>query len=332
MAKLTKEQSRNHRAAQSLLEKRRTDTRDEQDHPSLQLARGRGARQLAPRARSSRRSTWPTTSRSRFTGRRSSTCAPAPASRPSATGTSGDHDRPADITCVEINPAGVAIGRKLPPEANRICADLFDVCADPPCATSTASSAIRRSSRLMTDRKAPRYTGPEFELKIIDTRRASWHIRSLHPAAGLDAVPAISGAQYYQRVSTTRSSRSSSPRRASPSKPVAASTPRFIRTAWTSGERRAPRSPAVNFTPPVRAQGELFDLLSGEAASIGGASILWFVCALIPPRTKLSKIVRYLSQSEAVRRTARGTACTARCRHRSYPGLCQESLPAHQSQ
>jgi hypothetical protein len=77
------------------------------------------------------------------------------------------HDRPVNLTCVEINPAYVAIGKRLLPEANWICADLFDIWQDLP---RDFDSVIGNPpfGRLMTDRKAPRYTGAEFELKIID--------------------------------------------------------------------------------------------------------------------------------------------------------------------
>ena len=83
------------------------------------------------------------------------------------------------------------------PEANWICADLFDIWQDLP---RDFDSVIGNPpfGRLMTDRKAPRYTGPEFELKIIDI---AGHLGTF----GMFILPQgstpfrYSGAQYYQR-------------------------------------------------------------------------------------------------------------------------------------
>ncbi|MCM2294803.1 methyltransferase [Allorhizobium sp. BGMRC 0089] len=77
-----------------------------------------------------------------------------------------------EITCVEINPAYVEVGKKLVPEARWICADvmnwrdwwmndlegeMFDLAiGNPPF------GAIRRSS------DAPRYRGKDFEFHVID--------------------------------------------------------------------------------------------------------------------------------------------------------------------
>lgn len=71
------------------------------------------------------------------------------------------------ITCVERNPEYVEVGKKLLPEANWICADLFDVLdmgfekfdyaiSNPPF------GAIKR------ERNAPRYGGKDFEFHVID--------------------------------------------------------------------------------------------------------------------------------------------------------------------
>ncbi|WP_085044007.1 methyltransferase [Ensifer aridi] len=75
--------------------------------------------------------------------------------------------RLADITCVEINPRYVQIGRKLLPEARWINADVFDwreldlgrfdfAIGNPPF------GRVRRNGN------GPRYRGPEFEFHVID--------------------------------------------------------------------------------------------------------------------------------------------------------------------
>lgn len=74
-----------------------------------------------------------------------------------------------DITCVEINPAYVDVGRKIVPEATWICADVFDVLSMDLGQFDTAISnppfgRIKRGE----GKKAPRYTGAEFEFHIID--------------------------------------------------------------------------------------------------------------------------------------------------------------------
>ncbi|UKK94968.1 methyltransferase [Brucella pseudogrignonensis] len=74
-----------------------------------------------------------------------------------------------DLTCVEINPDYVAVGRKLLPEANWIEASVFDVLdmdlghfdiaiSNPPF------GAIKRPD----GKKSPRYTGADFEFHVID--------------------------------------------------------------------------------------------------------------------------------------------------------------------
>lgn len=78
----------------------------------------------------------------------------------------------AEITCVEINPRYVEVGKKILPEARWICADVFDwrewwlndlkgeifdhAVSNPPFAK------VRRSG------SAPRYSGSEFEFHVID--------------------------------------------------------------------------------------------------------------------------------------------------------------------
>lgn len=73
----------------------------------------------------------------------------------------------AEITCVEINPRFVEVGKKLLPEANWICGDVFDVArtlghfdgvvSNPPFGRISAPG-----------KSGPCYTGAEFEFKIID--------------------------------------------------------------------------------------------------------------------------------------------------------------------
>jgi SAM-dependent methyltransferase len=112
------------------------------------------------------------------------------------------HDRPVDITCVEINPDYVRIGRKLLPEANWICADIFDIWRDLP---RDFDSVIGNPpfGRVMTDRKAPRYTGAECELKILD-------IASHLATYGTFILPQsstpfrFSGVPYYRRVDNAK--------------------------------------------------------------------------------------------------------------------------------
>lgn len=73
-----------------------------------------------------------------------------------------------EMVCIERNPAYCEIGRKLLPEATWICADVFDlpklnlgrfdgVISNPPYGRSAHRSG-----------SAPRYSGPDFELHVID--------------------------------------------------------------------------------------------------------------------------------------------------------------------
>ena len=81
----------------------------------------------------------------------------------------GRHGQPdREITCIERSPAFVEIGKKLLPQANWICADVFDldlaalghfdtVIANPPFGSNSRAG-----------NKAPRYSGSSFEYHIID--------------------------------------------------------------------------------------------------------------------------------------------------------------------
>jgi len=76
------------------------------------------------------------------------------------------HDTPPQITCIEINPAYVEVGKKLFPEANWICADIFEIWQE----LGHFDTAISNPpfGRIQKDSKAPRYTGAEFEFKVMD--------------------------------------------------------------------------------------------------------------------------------------------------------------------
>jgi len=74
---------------------------------------------------------------------------------------------PLDLTCIEINPAYVEVGRKVLPEARWICASVFDVpgmhLGRFDCAISNPPfGAVKRSGN------APRYAGKDFEFHVID--------------------------------------------------------------------------------------------------------------------------------------------------------------------
>lgn len=73
-----------------------------------------------------------------------------------------------EMVCIEANPDYVAVGKKLLPQAEWICADVFDlpklglghfdgVISNPP---------FGRSAKIGT--KPPRYTGADFDLAVID--------------------------------------------------------------------------------------------------------------------------------------------------------------------
>jgi hypothetical protein len=79
-----------------------------------------------------------------------------------------DHSgNPPEITCVELNPDYVRVGQKLLPEATWICGDVLEIWRDLPRDFTTAISNPP-FGRIKCDGKAPRYTGQEFEYKIID--------------------------------------------------------------------------------------------------------------------------------------------------------------------
>ncbi len=110
--------------------------------------------------------------------------------------------RPAEITCIEINPRYCAVGRKLLPEACWINADLFDwreldlghydfAIGNPPF------GRVRRSG------DGPRYRGPEFEFHVIDiAAELADHGAFIIPQQS--ASFRYSGTQCYERRTTGR--------------------------------------------------------------------------------------------------------------------------------
>ena len=97
-------------------------------------------------------------------------------------------ERLTDLTCVEINPRYVAVGRKLLPQARWINADVFDwrtldlghydvAIANPPF------------GRVSRSGDAPRYRGPEFEFHVMDIAREVAERGCVHRAAGVRELP-----------------------------------------------------------------------------------------------------------------------------------------------
>ncbi|MEL6364100.1 MAG: methyltransferase [Pseudomonadota bacterium] len=72
-----------------------------------------------------------------------------------------------EITCIEVNPAYVAVGKKLLPEAQWINANLDDVWRGlPPFDCAIANPPFGRTAGAAL--QSPIYSGPEFEYKVID--------------------------------------------------------------------------------------------------------------------------------------------------------------------
>lgn len=72
---------------------------------------------------------------------------------------------PLDITCVEVNPAYVAVGRKILPEATWLQCSIFDL---PPIGRFDVAISNPPFGKIKRDGNAPRYTGGEFEYHVID--------------------------------------------------------------------------------------------------------------------------------------------------------------------
>jgi hypothetical protein len=171
------------------------------------------------------------------------------------------HDQLPDITCVEINPEYVRIGKKLLPEATWICADVFDVWQDLPRDFRTVI-ANPPFGRVMAGRKAPRYTGPEFELKIVDIAA---HLGNY----GVFILPQnstpfrYSGAQFYQRVENAKFEKFFTDTGIDIEAGCGIDT-----TVHQDTWRQVNITTEIGcceFTHPVKAQGSLFDLMP-EAA------------------------------------------------------------------
>lgn len=75
--------------------------------------------------------------------------------------------RVSEIVCVEMNPAYVAVGRKLLPDARWIVGSVFDLPADlGPFDTAIGNPPFGNVERRGS--KSPRYTGSAFELHVVD--------------------------------------------------------------------------------------------------------------------------------------------------------------------
>jgi hypothetical protein len=108
-----------------------------------------------------------------------------------------------EITCVELNPQYVEIGKKLLPEANWICGDIFDVWQDLPKDFDNIVSNPPFGNKFGKENKSPKYTGGEFEYKIMDiaSHMGRWGTFILpQSSAGFK----YSGAQYYDRVNNSK--------------------------------------------------------------------------------------------------------------------------------
>ena len=109
---------------------------------------------------------------------------------------------PLDITCIEINPDYVAVGRKILPEAKWIEASVFDVLGMDLGHFDIAISnpPFGRVAR-PEGKRAPRYSGAEFEFHVIDIAA---HLANY----GAFILPQMSsgfsysGSQQYQRHTT----------------------------------------------------------------------------------------------------------------------------------
>lgn len=102
-----------------------------------------------------------------------------------------------ELTCVEINPDYVEIGKKLVPQANWICADALDI-LDLNLGHFDAVISNPPFGNIKRSKNGPKYTGKDFEYHIID-------IASQIADYGVFIVPQMSagfnysGRQYYER-------------------------------------------------------------------------------------------------------------------------------------
>ena len=108
------------------------------------------------------------------------------------------HDERPRITCVEINPRFVEIGKTLLPEATWICADVSSVWRELgrfDCAISNPPFG-----RIKTNQhKGPRYTGPNFEYIVADiASQIARHGAFIFPQ--MSAPFRLSGVRCYERT------------------------------------------------------------------------------------------------------------------------------------
>ena len=109
--------------------------------------------------------------------------------------------REQDLVCIEINPAYVAVGKRLLPEATWITADAFAfpslnlgrfdcIMSNPPFGKSATKTG-----------SGPRYTGPDFDLALLDLAadHADWLI-FIMPQGNCGFQ--YSGRHYYERPKT----------------------------------------------------------------------------------------------------------------------------------
>ena len=71
-----------------------------------------------------------------------------------------------ELTCVELNPKYVEVGRKILPEATWIEADIFDL--PPEIGEFDLAVSNPPFGKIKTDGDPPNYRGSEFEYKVID--------------------------------------------------------------------------------------------------------------------------------------------------------------------
>lgn len=107
--------------------------------------------------------------------------------------------RQAEVTCIEVNPDYVAIGRKLFPEANWICASVEEAAGQYDCAIS--NPPFGKTAKI----KGPRYSG-EDDLAVVDIAAdlARWGVFIL---PGLSVPFEYSGRPHYRERSSAKSDR-----------------------------------------------------------------------------------------------------------------------------
>jgi predicted RNA methylase len=111
-------------------------------------------------------------------------------------------ERLSEITCVEINPRYVAVGRKLLPEARWINADVFDW-RGLDLERYDVAVANLPFGRVKRSGNGRRYRGPEFELHVIDIA-SQLAERGAFIAPQESASFRYSGAQYFERRKSGR--------------------------------------------------------------------------------------------------------------------------------